>query len=79
VRILGLTGLEVQVLNGALILTAKDEAPQPPAESEVVAQLRKACKKLSPRKQEQIAPFITAVSTPQKRPWRNGKVEWRAV
>lgn len=47
--------LEVRVLNGALILTAKKEAPQPPAEPEVVAQLRKACKKLSPRKQAQIA------------------------
>ncbi|MDT8851214.1 hypothetical protein RN053_12000 [Pantoea dispersa] len=49
-RILGLTWLEVQVLNGALILTAKEEAA-----------------------------FIAAVSTPQKRTWRNGKVEWRAA
>ncbi|MDI3367567.1 hypothetical protein [Pantoea sp. V108_6] len=51
----------------------------PAAEQEVLAQLRKACKNLSTHKQEQIAAFITDVSTPEKRPPRNGKPEWRAV
>ncbi|CRH28377.1 hypothetical protein [Pantoea ananatis] len=51
----------------------------PPAEPEVLAQLRKACKNISARKQEQIAAFITAVITPEKRLPRNGKPEWRAV
>ncbi|MDQ1224737.1 hypothetical protein [Pantoea ananatis] len=51
----------------------------PPAEPEVLAQLRKACKNISARKQEQIAAFITAVSTPEKRLPRNGKPEWRVV
>ncbi|OON33564.1 hypothetical protein BTJ39_23970 [Izhakiella australiensis] len=43
----------------------------------VVAVLRQACKKLSARRQRQIAAFITAISTPQKRPPRPETVEWR--
>ncbi|ERM11459.1 hypothetical protein L585_01530 [Pantoea ananatis BRT175] len=41
--------------------------PEPHAEPEVVAQLRRAYKKPSARRQRQIAEFISAVSTPQKR------------
>ncbi|OON33524.1 hypothetical protein BTJ39_24240 [Izhakiella australiensis] len=73
------TPLEVKVLEGCLIVTIRAPEPEPPAEPEVVAQLRSACKKLSARRQRQIAEFITALSTPQKRPPRNGEVAWRAL
>ncbi|ASN16083.1 hypothetical protein B7764_13120 [Pantoea ananatis] len=42
---------------------ARDETTEP----EVLTQLRQACKKPSARRQRQIAEFISAVSTPQKR------------
>ncbi|MGG7448519.1 endoribonuclease SymE [Kosakonia oryzendophytica] len=59
------TPLEVRVMPGCLILTAQE--PQSATEPEVVVALRKACKKLSARKQRQIAEFIQVITTPQKR------------
>lgn len=71
------TPVDVRVLPGCLILTAQE--PQPEAtEPEVLTQLRQACKKLSARKQRQIAEFIQVIATPQKRPRKLPKetVEW---
>lgn len=59
------TPVDVRVLPGCLILTAQE--PQPVTEPEVLTQLRQACKKLSARKQRQIAEFIEVIATPQKR------------
>ncbi|WP_099350312.1 endoribonuclease SymE [Erwinia amylovora] len=59
------TAVNVRVLPGCLILTAQE--PQPVTEPEVLSQLRQACKKLSARKQRQIAEFIDVVAKPQKR------------
>ncbi|WP_445235139.1 SymE family type I addiction module toxin [Erwinia wuhanensis] len=75
------TALEVKILPGCLILTAQEPQPEPPAEPEVVTTLRKACKKLSARKQRQIEEFIQVIATPQKRPRKipDGMVEWRPV
>jgi len=75
------TALEVKVLPGCLILAAQEPQPEPPAEPEVVTTLRKACKKLSARKQREIAVFIELVATPQKRPRKipEGTVEWRSA
>ncbi|QGU89254.1 hypothetical protein [Erwinia sorbitola] len=50
-------------------------------EPEVITTLKQLCKKLSDRKQREIAAFIELVTTPQKRPRKipEGKVEWRLV
>ncbi|RRZ86223.1 type I addiction module toxin, SymE family [Erwinia sp. 198] len=71
------TPVEVRVLPGCLIVTAKEPQPET-AEPKVVVALHKACKKLSARKQRQIAEFIQVIATPQKRPRRllEGTVEW---
>lgn len=61
------TALEVKVLPGCLILAAQEEPPEPPTEPEVVTTLKRACKKLSDRKQREIAAFIELVVTPQRR------------
>nr|WP_314424696.1 endoribonuclease SymE [uncultured Erwinia sp.] len=60
------TPLDVRVMPGCLILTAQEPRPEP-AEPEVVATLRRACKKLSARKQQQVADFIQVITGPQKR------------
>ncbi|WP_380181012.1 SymE family type I addiction module toxin [Kalamiella sp. sgz302252] len=74
------TPVNVQVMPGHLLLSVRDPTPEPSAEPEVVTTLKRACKKLSARKQQQIADFIEMVATPQKRPRKNpdGVVEWRA-
>ncbi|WP_342755391.1 SymE family type I addiction module toxin [Pantoea sp. MBD-2R] len=58
--------------------TALEPQPEPPAEPEVVTMLRKACKKLSARKQQQVTEFIQVIATPQKRLRKipEGMVEW---
>ncbi len=61
------TALEVKVLPGCLILAVQEPQPEPPAEPEVVTTLKRACKKLSDRKQRQISEFIDLVAAPQKR------------
>jgi toxic protein SymE len=61
------TALEVKVLPGCLILAAQEPQPEPPAEPQVVSTLKRACKKLSDRKQREIAPFIELVTAPQRR------------
>jgi len=70
------TPVEVRVLPGYLILNAQEAQPET-AEAEVVVALRKACKKLSARKQRQIAEFIQVIATPQKRRPPPGTVEWQ--
>ena len=72
------TALEVKVLPGCLILAAQEQLPELPAEPEVVTTLKRACKKLSDRKQREISAFIELVAAPQKRPRKlpEGTVEW---
>lgn len=60
------TPVNVQVIQDCLIITRQES--QLPAEPEVVTTLKRACKKLSGRKQREIAAFIERVATPQKRP-----------
>ncbi|WP_147197580.1 SymE family type I addiction module toxin [Pantoea sp. CCBC3-3-1] len=62
------TALEVKILLGCLILAAQEPQPESPAEAEVVFTLRKGCKKLSGRKQREMAAFNELVATPQRRP-----------
>lgn len=72
------TPVDVRALPGCLIPTA--QAPQPETtEPEVLTQLCQACKKLSARKQRQIAEFIQVIATPQKRPPPPGTVEWQTM
>ncbi len=61
------TALEVKVLPGCLILAAQELQSKPPAEPEVMSTLKRACKKLSDRKQRESAAFIELVAAPQKR------------
>ena len=74
------TPVEVRVLPGCLIITAQEPQAEP-TEPEVVTTLRRACNKLSARKQRQIAEFIQVIATPQKRPRKipEGTVEWRPI
>lgn len=59
------TSVEVRVLPGCLILTAKE--PQPlEEEPEIMQTLRKVCK-LSTRRQKQIKAFIEDVIAPKPR------------
>ncbi|WP_380184870.1 hypothetical protein [Kalamiella sp. sgz302252] len=53
---------------GHLLLSARETVLEPPAEPGVMTRLRKICKKLSARKQQQIAVFIETIAIPQKRP-----------
>ncbi|WP_233592527.1 SymE family type I addiction module toxin [Erwinia psidii] len=71
----------MRVLPGCLILAAQEPQPEPPPEPEVVTTLKRVCKKLSDRKQREIAAFIDLVATPQKRPRKipEGTVEWRSI
>jgi toxic protein SymE len=62
------TPVNVRVMQDCLIITRQEPQPEPPAEPDVVTTLRKACKKLSARKQQQIEEFIHVIATPQKRP-----------
>ncbi|MEM6162711.1 SymE family type I addiction module toxin [Erwinia sp. P6884] len=75
------TPVNVRVMQDCLIITRQEPQPELPAEPEVVTTLRRACKKLSARKQQQIAEFIQATATPQKRPCRipDGIIEWRPL
>lgn len=57
------TPVNVRVMNSCLVLTAE----VPPPEPEVIQTLRQTCKKLSARKQQQIAEFIQVIAGPQKR------------
>ncbi|MFC0138948.1 SymE family type I addiction module toxin [Erwinia mallotivora] len=61
------TALEVKVLPGCLILAAQEPQSEPPTEPEVVTTLKQVCKKLSERKQREIAAFIELVAAPQRR------------
>lgn len=65
------TPVDVRVLPGCLILTAREPQPEM-TEPEVLTQLRQSCKKLSARKQRQIAEFIEVVTKPQKQAERQG-------
>jgi toxic protein SymE len=56
-------------MQDCLIITRQEPQPEP-TEPEVVTTLRKACKKLSARKPQQITKFIQVIATPQKRPRR---------
>ncbi|WP_380181778.1 SymE family type I addiction module toxin [Kalamiella sp. sgz302252] len=75
------TPVNVRVMQDCLIITRQEPQPEPPAEPEVVTTLKRACKKLSARKQREIAAFIELVATPQKRPRKipDGAVEWRPI
>ncbi|WP_455818765.1 hypothetical protein [Pseudomonas cerasi] len=55
-----------RMMQGCLILTVQEPWPKP-EEPEVVTTLRLTCKKLSARKQQQIAEFIQVIAGPQKR------------
>lgn len=74
------TPVNVRVMQDCLIITRQEQQPEP-VEPEVVTTLKRACKKLSARKQREIAAFIELVATPQKRPRKipEGTVEWRPV
>ncbi|MEM6160099.1 SymE family type I addiction module toxin [Erwinia sp. P6884] len=74
------TPVNVRVMQDCLIITRQEPQPEPPAEPEVVTTLKRACKKLSARKQH-IAEFIRVIATPQKRPRRvpDGVIEWRPL
>ncbi|WPG21426.1 endoribonuclease SymE [Kosakonia cowanii] len=56
------TGVDVKVMDGCIVLTARQPAPQ---ESELMQSLRRACK-LSARKQKQVQEFIGVISGKQK-------------
>ncbi|MEM6160090.1 SymE family type I addiction module toxin [Erwinia sp. P6884] len=75
------TPVDVRVIQDCLIITKKEPQPELPAEPEVVTTLKRACKKLSGRKQQQIAEFIRVIATPQKRPRKipGGVIEWRSL
>jgi len=75
------TPVDVRVMPGHLLLSVREPVPEQPAEPEVVTTLKRACKKLSARKQREIAAFIELVATPQKRPRKipDGAVEWRVI
>lgn len=60
------TPVDVRVMPGCLILTVQEPRPEP-EEPAVVTTLRQTCKKLSARKQQQIAEFIQVIAGPQKR------------
>ncbi|MDW8848436.1 hypothetical protein SD961_21540 [Erwinia sp. MMLR14_017] len=68
-------------MQDCLIITRQEPQPELPAEPEVVTTLKRACKKLSARKQREIAAFIELVTTPQKRPRKipDGVAEWRPL
>jgi len=72
------TPVNVQVMQDCLVITRQEPQPELPAEPEVVATLKRACKKLSDRKQREIAAYIELVATPHKRPRKipAGTVEW---
>ncbi|WP_072166365.1 SymE family type I addiction module toxin, partial [Erwinia sp. Leaf53] len=59
------TQVYVRVSPGCLILTAQE--PQPDQEPEVLSTLRRACGKLSARRQRQITEFIQVIAGGQKR------------
>lgn len=61
------TPVDVRVMPGHLLLSVREPAPELPAEPEVVTMLKRVCKKLSARKQQQIAEFIQVIAGPQKR------------
>ncbi|MEI2264969.1 hypothetical protein [Erwinia sp. CGal63] len=71
----------MRVMQDCLIITRQEPQPELPAEPEVVTTLKRACKKLSARKQREIAAFIQAIATPQKRPRKipNRVIEWRSI
>jgi toxic protein SymE len=75
------TPVDVRGMQDCLIITRQEPQPELPAEPEVVTTLRKACKKLSARKPQQITKFIQVIATPQKRPRKipDGVVEWRPL
>ncbi|MDH2913620.1 endoribonuclease SymE [Kosakonia sp. HypNH10] len=56
------TGVDVKVMEGCIVLTARKAASQ---ESELMQSLRRACK-LSARKQKQVQEFIGVISGKQK-------------
>ncbi|WP_437890357.1 hypothetical protein [Phytobacter sp. V91] len=59
------TPADDRVLPECPILTAQE--PQPTTEPEVLTRLRQVCKKLSARKQWQIAEFILVIAAWQNR------------
>jgi len=75
------TPVNVRVMPDCLIITRQEPQPELPAEPEVVTTLKRACKKLSARKQREIAAYIELVATPQKRPRKipEGTFEWRPI
>jgi len=56
--------LDIRVMPGCLVQTAKDPEPTPPPEPEIMQTLKKVCK-LSARKQRQVTELIEVISKPQ--------------
>jgi toxic protein SymE len=69
--------VNVRVMPDCVIITRQEPQPEPPTEPT----LRKACKKLTARKQRQNEEFIQVIATPQKRPRKipGGTIEWRPI
>lgn len=61
------TPVDVRVMPDCLIITRQEPQPEPPAEPEAVTTLKRACNKLSERKQREIAAYIELVAAPQRR------------
>ncbi|EOU7300773.1 endoribonuclease SymE [Citrobacter freundii] len=57
------TGVDVKVMNGCIVLTAKQPEPEEPA---LLQSLRRVCK-LSARKQQQVQEFIDVISAKTRR------------
>ncbi|WP_244913788.1 endoribonuclease SymE [Pantoea coffeiphila] len=70
------TPVDVRVMPGCLILTARE--PAAPPEPEIMHTLKKVCK-LSARKQRQVTEFIQVIAQPQKRPPQPGTIEWQEL
>lgn len=62
--------VNVRVMQDCPIITRQEPQPEPPAELEVITKLKRTCKKLSARKQREIAAFIQVLAKSQKRPRR---------
>ncbi|MFC0138939.1 SymE family type I addiction module toxin [Erwinia mallotivora] len=61
------TPVNVQVMPDCLIITRQEPQPELSAEPDVVTTLKRVCKKLSDRKQREIAAYIELVAAPQRR------------
>ncbi len=55
--------INVRVMAGCLVITARQAEPEPEPEPEIMQTLRKVCK-LSARKQRQVTELIEVISKP---------------